>query len=92
MANVRHGVTHAEEVDMMVGHGTFRRQLRDRDVEKAADQRGKEQENRGVRTDAETLIGISHRSQDEHNEEKADQDGKEAGREREVVHLAVHGR
>jgi hypothetical protein len=46
MANAGHGITHAEEIDVMVGHGVFRLQLRDRDVEKAADQGGKEQENR----------------------------------------------
>src|SRR5215467_4834237 len=87
MANGRHRVPHAEEIDDMVGYGALWRQLGDRDVEKAADQRGKEQENRGVGTDAETLIGIAHGSQDEHDEEKADQDGKEAGRERQVVHV-----
>jgi hypothetical protein len=36
------------------------------------------------------LTPRAHRSQDEHDEEKANQDGKKAGREREVVHLAVH--
>ena len=88
MANNRHGVAHAEEIDVMVGNGMLRRQFRDRDVEKAADQRGKEQKNRGVGTDAETFIGVAHRSQDEHDEEQAHQDGKEAGRERQVVHVA----
>src|SRR6516225_4406183 len=46
------------------------------------------EKNRGVGTDAETLIGIAHRSQDEHDDEKADQDGKEAGRQRQIVHMA----
>src|SRR6516165_4302536 len=87
MANDRNRITHAEEIDDMVGNGAFRRQLRNRDVEKAADQRGKEQKNRGVGTDPETIIGIAHRSQDEHDDEKADQDGKEAGRKRQVVHV-----
>jgi hypothetical protein len=41
MANGRHSVPHAEEIHVMVGHRTFRRQFRDRDVEKTADQRGK---------------------------------------------------
>src|SRR6516164_11052330 len=45
-------------------------------------------QNRCVGTDADTLIGIAHRSQDEHEEEKADQNGKEAGRQRQVVHVA----
>jgi hypothetical protein len=48
MANNWHGVSHAEEIDVVVGHGMFRRQLRDRDVERTADQSGEEQENRGV--------------------------------------------
>jgi hypothetical protein len=42
MANGGHGIAQAEEIDVMMGHRTFRRQLRDRDVEKTADQGGKE--------------------------------------------------
>ena len=83
MANARHRITHAEEIDGMMGRDPFRRQFRDWDVENAADQRGKEQENRGVGTDA----GIAHRSQDEHDDEKADQDREEAGRQWQV-HMA----
>jgi hypothetical protein len=64
MANARHRITHAEEIDGMMGRDPFRRQFRDWDVENAADQRGKEQENRGVGTGAETLISIAHRSLD----------------------------
>ena len=41
MANGWHGITHAEEIDDMVGYGALWRQLRDRDVEKTPDQRGK---------------------------------------------------
>src|SRR5512135_3675357 len=88
MANDRHGVAHAEEIDDVVGHGALRRQLRDRDVEKTPDQRSKEQKNRSVGTDAKTLIGKANRSQDEREEEKADQDGKEARRQRQIVHMA----
>ena len=54
-------------------------------VENTADQRGKEQENRGVGIDAETLISIAHRSQDEHDDRKADEDREETGRQWQVV-------
>src|SRR6516164_9034894 len=64
MANARHRITHAEEIDGMMGRDPFRRQFRDWDVENAADQRGKEQENRCVGTGAEPLISIAHRSLD----------------------------
>jgi hypothetical protein len=39
IAHDRHGVAHAEEIDDLIGRDVLWRQLRDRDVEKAADQR-----------------------------------------------------
>jgi hypothetical protein len=87
----RHGVLHAEEFDGLVGHDPLLRQLGDWDVEIAADQGCEQQQHGGSRTDAQVQIGAAQRAEDEkdqQNEENADKNGKEAGRQRQVVELA----
>jgi hypothetical protein len=75
----------------ILGQDPRLRQLGDRDVEIAADQGRKQQQHGGSRTDAEVQIGATQRAEDEQekqNEKDADENGKEAWRQREVVELA----
>jgi hypothetical protein len=80
---------HAKEVDHLIRLKLFRRQQCDGDVEIAADQRAEQQQHGGPRADAEAHIGMAqrpeHRQSNDHDDENADQDGKETRRQRHVV-------
>ena len=84
----------AEKINLLLSQYPLLRQICDRNVEIAADERAKEQKQRGARADAEAHVGIAqHSDLDQHQErdEQPDQDEKERRGKREVMHLAqVH--
>jgi len=88
----RNDVLHAVEGNHLPGDNLAFRQLSDRNVDVAANQRGKQQQQYKARVDADALVGIAQRGHfdecDEHDK-RCHQNGKERQRERQVVEL-VH--
>ena len=78
----RHLIAHAEEIDDLVGHHLLWRQLRDRDVENAANERSEQQKERRAGADAEAGIGEAYRLQNQNEDEDLHQDSEEAGGQR----------